>query len=110
VIKALGLKSASANRFQSRATAPQHRFGRRERDGRLDELLRQSLGHCRHCQAWGRPKRAWPTRELADAFRPLAGDMSLEVYECPVVRHTYHLGHIRKPTTSSTPTTDTRNT
>lgn len=109
VIKALGLKSASANLFQSRPSAPQPRFGRHERDARLNELLRQSLGRCRHCQAWGRPKRAWPSRELADAFRPLAGDMTLEVYECPIVRSSYHLGHIRKAVSSPTPSTDITN-
>ena len=109
VIKALGLKSASANLFQSRPSAPQSGFGQRECDARLNKLLRQSLGHCRHCQAWGRPKRAWPSRELADAFRPFAGDMTLEVYECPIVRGSYHLGHIRKPTPSTTPTTNATN-
>jgi hypothetical protein len=68
------------------------RVKKQERAYRMSVLLRQSLGRCAICTSWGRQKRAWPARELAEAFRPFAGDMSHESYECPIARGTY-LGH-----------------
>jgi hypothetical protein len=96
VIKTVGLKEATRNLLPTPVTAAQRRPDPQKPAGQLSELLRLSLGHCLYCHAWGRPKRAWPNRELAEAFRPLAGDMLLVVYECPVVIGSYHLGHIRE--------------
>jgi hypothetical protein len=91
VINAIGLKSATADLFPSK-TVPL-RVHKQERAYRMAVLLRQSLGRCASCTSWGRQKRSWPARELAEAFRPFAGDMSLEPYECPIAPGTYHLGH-----------------
>lgn len=93
VIRAIGLKSATAGLFPSPTASS--RMRKQERADRVAVLLLQSLGRCASCASWGRQKRAWPTRELAEAFRPFAGDMSLEVYECPIAVGTYHLGHQR---------------
>jgi hypothetical protein len=69
-------------------------------------LLSQSVGCCTFCRTrWSdKGKRSWPTRELAEAFRSLAGDLSVEVYACPassgesvnVGGTVFHLGHLRK--------------
>ena len=107
VIKTVGLKEATRELLPQLATSAQQRPDPKRPDYQLSKLLRLSLGRCPYCRAWGRPKRAWPNRELAEAFRPLAGDLSLEAYECPITLGTYHLGHIRGPASSLNPTGDT---
>jgi hypothetical protein len=107
LIHSVGLKKASTGLLPVPGTALPPRPARQTPWDALSAILRQSLGHCQHCQSRGRPKRAWPTRELAEAFRPLAGDMSLLAYECPYVRGSYHLGHIRESASSSVRESDT---
>lgn len=94
VIRNLGLKAATTNVYP---TIPASVFSnsckKKEHVHRLAILFGQSLGRCSICKTWGRGKRAWPSREMAEEFRPLSGDMSLQVYECPANPGTYHLGH-----------------
>jgi hypothetical protein len=97
VIKTVGLKEAARELLPQLASPPRQRPDPKRLDRQLSKFLRLSLGRCPYCFAWGRPKRAWPNRDLAEAFRPLAGDLSLQVYECPFLLNTYHLGHVRRP-------------
>ena len=93
IIRKVGLIEATQRAYPTWAIAPTIRLTRAERAEQMAELMLQSLGRCPHCSTWGKAKRTWPSRELADSFRPFAGDMSLHSYECPVVSGSYHLGH-----------------
>lgn len=107
IIKAVGLNESTRELLPQPVNTAQPIPRSKSPDCQLSKLLRLSLGRCLHCHAWGRPKRAWPTRELAEAFLLLAGDLSLKIYECPFVTGTYHLGHIRRRASSLSPTADT---
>lgn len=94
IIREIGLKAAAARLIP--AQAPPGRYTPEKAAGaqEIAALLAQSLGRCPSCKSWGRAKRSWPSRELAEAFRPFTGDMSLHVYQC--AHHgSYHLGHQR---------------
>ncbi len=92
VIREVGLIEATQQAYPTWHIAPTIHLTQAERTEQMAALMQQSLGQCASCSSWGHPKRAWPTRELAEAFRPFAGDMSLQCYECPV-SGSYHLGH-----------------
>jgi hypothetical protein len=49
----------------------------------------------------GRPKRSWPSREMADQVRERQNDPRLDVYSCPA-GYGWHLGH--RPDASSAAT------
>lgn len=93
IIREVGLMEATLHAYPTWAIAPTIQLTQQEHAEQMAALMRQSLGQCVSCSSWGHQKRAWPTRELAESFRPFAGDMSLQSYECPVVSGTYHLGH-----------------
>jgi hypothetical protein len=93
IIREVGLIEATQHAYPTCAIAPTIQLTQAERAEQMAALMRQSLGRCASCSSWSHPKRAWPTRELAEAFRPFAGDMSLQCYECPVDSGSYHLGH-----------------
>lgn len=85
IIREVGLEAAAANLFP--ATPLQ-----------LANLLSQSPGRCPSCKSWGqRTKRSWPSREVAEAFRLLIQDLSLNVYECAAHPGSFHLGHPKRP-------------
>jgi hypothetical protein len=94
IIQTVGIKSATANLFPARATAPRSTLSRKERADQMAALLRQSLGKCSSCSSWGHKKRNWPSEQIAEEFREFAGDMSLVSYLCS--QGFYHLGHRRK--------------
>ena len=97
IVRHLGLKVASSKLYPAVSAPTPNRTENKECAKGLDDLLSRSLGRCPRCKSWGRPKRSWPNRETAEAFRLLAQDMLLDVYECPVRPGCYHLGHKRKP-------------
>jgi hypothetical protein len=102
VIREVGLIEATQQAYPTWAIAPTIQLTQAERTQQMAALMQQSLGQCASCSSWGHPKRAWPTRELAEAFRPFAGDMSLQCYECPV-SGSYHLGHRNEAASSVGP-------
>ncbi len=106
IIREVGLIEATQHAYPTWAIAPTIQLTRQERAEQMADLMRQSLGQCASCSSWGHPKRAWPTRELAEAFRPFAGDMSLQCYECPVDSGSYHLGHRNEVASSVSPTAE----
>jgi len=96
IIRQIGLKAAAANLLPEMCPNHLRKVKRRhDRALKLSALFRLSRGHCSSCKTWGHAKRSWPSRELAEEFRPLSGDLSLNVYECPAHPGTYHLGHIK---------------
>jgi hypothetical protein len=105
IIREVGLIDATQHAYPTWAIAPTFQLTQAERTEQMAALMQQSLGQCGSCNSWGHPKRAWPTRELAEAFRPFAGDMSLQCYECPV-SGTYHLGHQSEAASSVSPTAE----
>lgn len=92
VIRDIGIKAATMSLYPT-TPYPVSNSSKKKEPIRLASLFSQSLGRCSVCKTWGHGKRAWPSREMAEEFRPFSGDMSLEVYECPANPGTYHLGH-----------------
>jgi hypothetical protein len=51
---------------------------------------------CPVCRMWGGlPKRSWPNWEQAEEIRIRQNDRLLSLFECPVQRGFWHLGHKR---------------
>lgn len=94
IIRQIGLVHATLKSYPT--NRPEIKLTPEEREKRMADLLGHSIGRCTSCSSWGQYKRVWPSTELALAFRPFAGDMSLHAYECPAVPGSYHLGHWRK--------------
>lgn len=92
IIREIGLEAAAKNLFPAMPLSTPPR-PQKDYALKLASLLSQSPGRCPSCRSWGHSKRSWPSRDVAEKFRPFSGDMSLVVYECPVYRGTYHLGH-----------------
>ena len=106
IIREVGLIEATQHACPAWAIAPTIRLTPQERAEQMADLMRQSRGQCASCSSWSHPKRAWPTRELAEAFRPFAGDMSLQCYECPVESGSFHLGHRNEAASFLSPTAE----
>ena len=107
IIREVGLMEATLHAYPTWTIPPTIQLAQQERAEQMAALIRESLGRCPHCSSWGQAKRSWPTRELAESFRPFAGDMSLHSYECPVINGSYHLGHRKEPDSSMSPLADT---
>jgi len=95
IIRGAGLGAAMAKLIPAQEQPSLHTAGKASRAEEIALLMAQSLGRCPSCKSWGRGKRAFPSRELALAFLPFSGDMSLQIYKC--ANHgSYHLGHQRR--------------
>jgi hypothetical protein len=98
IVREVGLVVATAELYRAIAPPTPRLREKRERAEGLANLLSRSTGRCSKCKSWGRRKRSWPSHEVAEAFRVLTRDMSLEVYECPSCPGSYHLGHAKNQT------------
>jgi hypothetical protein len=95
IIREMGLQGATEALFHPAAPAPRHISNKTARAQEMAALFAQSAGRCPSCKSFGRAKRSWPSRQIAEAFLPFSGDLSLEVYECASHTGSYHLGHRR---------------
>jgi len=97
IVRNVGLALGYARMYPAIPPPAALTLEKRERALRVADLLDRSLGRCSRCKSRGRKKRSWPSREMAETFRLLVRDLSLEVYECAVHPGSYHLGHTKKP-------------